>query len=82
MVDHPARDEVVVVGVQRSHAAEEGVLVEEAVDEGPGLQDPGAVGGSAARDHKDSAVNVVRGRNFEVVPLQVEAPQDVPETCK
>ena len=81
-VDHPPRDEVVVVGVERAHPAEEGVLVEEAVDKGPGLEDPGAVGRSAPRDHKDSAVNVVRGGDFEVVPLQVEAPQDIPETCK
>lgn len=47
-LEHPARDEVVVVGVQGAHSAEEDAFVREGGEEGFVVEDVGAVGGGAA----------------------------------
>ena len=67
MVDDPAGDEIVVVGVEGADEAKEGVFVFKIGDEGWGLEDAGTVGGGAAGEGEDAAVDGVGGCGFEGV---------------
>lgn len=76
---HPPRDEVVVVRVQRAEQAEEEALVGVAAAEVRVVEDLGADGGRAARDDEDAAVEVGLRADLEVVALEVEAGDEVGE---
>ena len=69
VVHYPARDEVVIISIQRSHQAEEGVFVGEPGEERLVLEDLGAVGRGATGYAEDASINGVGGRYFEVVTL-------------
>lgn len=77
VLDHPARDEVVVVAVEG--AAAEEVLVCEGVVEVRVLQDGGADELGAAGDDEDGAVEVRGGGAVEVVAFEVEGCDEVEE---
>ena len=82
VLDHPARDEVVVVGVQSTDFLPEpgaDVLVREGGDEGLVVEDLGAVSGGATGYHEHASVDGVGGRCFEVVALEIETAEEVPE---
>ena len=87
---HPADDEVVVVGVQGADDAvacaswrgkgggDEGFGYESGLEKGR-EQDRGTVRGGPTGDYEDAATEGVGGGEFEVVPFEVEAADDVPE---
>ena len=86
MVHHPAGYEVVVVGVEGADDAAaarkgegEDVLGYKSGSEIGREQDRGAVRRGPARDDEDAAVEGVGRGDFEVVPFQVEAAEEVPE---
>ena len=83
MREHPAGDELVVIGIEGPVSAAEEVkeFVREGVREGLVLEDGGAVGGRAARDCGDAAVHGVGGRLVEVAALEPEAAEEVEEAC-
>ena len=82
LADHPAGNEVVIVRVEGPKATKEEPLVLEFSLEGPVGKNLSAVGGGAPRDDEDPAVDVVCCRDFEVVPLQVQAADEVPEALE
>ena len=71
MCDHPAGDEVVVVGVEGADAVEEDAFGGECVEEGLGFEDARAVGGGAAGYDEDTAVDAVGCGDFKVVAFEV-----------
>ncbi|EFE37102.1 uncharacterized protein ARB_04630 [Trichophyton benhamiae CBS 112371] len=75
--DHPAREEVVVVGVELV-AAEPPLLVGEAQGELAVLQDLGAVRNGPSRQARHPAVHVRRGGAVEVAALEIQGAQEVP----
>ena len=90
MRDHPAGDEVVVVGVEGADDAAAGggggekgggeeVFGHKGGLEGGREQDGGTVRGGPARDDEDAAVEGVAGGDFKVVPFEVEAAEQIPE---
>ncbi|KAI2018457.1 hypothetical protein LOZ48_006779, partial [Ophidiomyces ophidiicola] len=79
--DHPAREEVVVVGVELV-APEPPLLVREAVGEGAVLEDARPVRHRAPGQARHAAVHVRRRRAVEVAPLQVQRAQEVPQPLR
>ena len=77
MREDPSGHEVVVVGVQLVLFAP--VFVREAVHEGRVLQDVGAVGRRPTRQARDAPVQMRRGRDLKVSPLEVDGAQEAPE---
>lgn len=79
VAEHPPRDVVVVVRVQRAEPTTEEHLAAVAPAEVGVLVDLGAEGGRAARDDEDAAVEVGLRAELEVVALEVEAGDEVGE---
>ena len=65
--DHPACNEVVIVGIEWTDTAKEGVFFCEALDKGFILQDFRAVGRRASGHDKDTSVDIVCGCYLKVV---------------
>ena len=80
--NHPPRDEVVVVRVERPETAKEEPLVLESRLEGRVSEDLCSIGGGAARNDEHPAVDVACGGDFEVVALEVQAADEVPEALE
>lgn len=79
MRDVPAGDVVVVIGVQGAELTEEEAFVGESREEGKALDDLGAVGRGASRDDKHAPVYPIGRADLEVMALQVDGPEHVPE---
>lgn len=76
--DHPARNEVVVVGIELV-LAEPPFFVGEGVSEAVVLQNLGPVGNGAARQARHAAIHVGGGGAVKVAALQVQGSEEVPD---
>ena len=73
VIHHPARDELVVVGVERTHEAKESVFVDEAFEEGVVSKNSSPVSRGPTRNDRYPSVDAVCGCCFEIAPLEIEA---------
>ena len=71
VLDHPARDEVIIVCVERTDKAEEDIVIQKAVAEWLWLKDLRAVSRRAAGDDEDASIDGIGGSDLEVVSLEV-----------
>ena len=82
MIDTPASDKVIVVGVEWAKEAEERVLVQESVDEVSVFKDGGTICSSAPGDAEYSSFKMIGCSDFKIVTLQVKNPEEVPEASE
>ncbi len=79
MADEPARDKVVVVGVENPLPP---FFVLKAVQEVVALQNFRSIGACATRHARSTAVHVVRGRNLKVATFDVSRAEPVPKAAR
>ncbi len=81
MIDHPAGDEIVIIGIELI-LTKPPLLVGEAVREVFVLQDAGAVGTSPSRDTGHASVHVGHGCAVKVSAFQVQSSKEVVDTLR
>lgn len=79
VADEPARDKVVVVGVENPLPP---FFVLKAVQEVVALQNLRSIGACATRHARSTAVHVVRGRDLKVATLNIRRAEPVPQATR
>lgn len=82
VANNPTCNEVVIVRVQRTEETEEESFILEFRPEGRVSEDLSAICCSTSGDDEDTTVDVVGCSYFEVVALEVEAADEVPEALE
>ncbi len=77
MREHPPGNEIIIIGVELILLTP--VFVREVVGEGGVLQDMSAVGHRPSRQTRNAAVQMCRGRDLKVPPLEIDGAEERPD---